>query len=289
MNTIKRTGVVATALMLLLVSMIFYMPKAYGVEGMPYATSLTIDCGKLVPEFQPDVYEYTVYVDSDAENKSCVTTVEFDGDDVGVNVQGPVEFENEDVTKTVTLSDSDGDRTEYTINVHIAEDDEVIVDGMLYSLITEAEDSQLPPGFTASAGTFDGQNVKTAVSEDGNVTVIPFASAENSSDITWYTLNDNGTLGQPMEIREWDGQDYMLIEPSDNDSVIMIKSSGSILDSITGSFGKYTLIAVAAVVVLILLICILSAVRKHQRKEKSDGRYFRTHLTLEDKNDKGAN
>lgn len=289
MNTIKRTGVVAIALMLLLVSMIFYTPKAYGVEGMPYATSLTIDCGTLVPEFQPDVYEYTVYVDSDAENRSCVTTVEFDGDDVGVNVEGPVEFEDEDITKTVTLSDSDDDRTVYTINVHIAKDDEIIIDGMLYSLITDVDDNQLPPGFSAASGTFDGQNVKTAVSEDGNVTVVPFASVDDSADITWYTINANGSLGQPMEIREWDGQDYMLIEPSDNDSVIMIKSSGSILDSITGSFGKYTLMAVAAVVVLILLICILSAVRKHQRKEKSDGRYFRTHLTLEDKNDKGAN
>ena len=289
MNTIKRTGVVVIALMLLLVSMIFYTPKAYGVEGMPYATSLTIDCGTLVPEFQPDVYEYTVYVDSDAENRSCVTTVEVDGDDVGANVEGPVEFEDEDITKTVTLSDSDDDRTVYTINVHIAKDDEIIIDGMLYTLITDVDDSQLPPGFSAASGTFDGQNVKTAISEDGNVTVVPFACVDDSADITWYTTNANGSLGQPMEIREWDGQDYMLIEPSDNDSVIMIKSSGSILDSITGSFGKYTLIAVAAVVVLILLICILSAARKHQRKEKSDGRYFRTHLTLEDKNDKGAN
>lgn len=289
MNSIKRTVIMIAAFMLLLISIVFCTPAGYCVEGAPQATSLAIECGTLVPEFEPDIYEYTVYVDKNAENRSCVAIVEFDGDDVGVNVEGPTEFDDKDITKTVTLSDSDGDQTEYKINVHIATGDEMVVNGMLYKIATDIDSEDIPSGFTMEAGKFNGQDVNLAVDENSDMRMIPFADANDASVITWYTVDDNGKLGKPVEIKEMSGNGYMMIEPSDSDSVIMVKSGGIFGSIIGGGIGKYAVPGVMALIIIILLIYIISLKKGDTKNKKGDGRYFRTHLTLEDENHKDNN
>lgn len=285
MKVIKRIGLILIIFISITISMIIYMPSSYSVEGVPQATSLGIDCGTLVPKFSPDIYEYTVYITPDAENRSCVTTVEFDGNDVDVNIEGPFEIANEDITKTITLSDSDGDSIVYTINVHIAADDEIIENGMLYTLVTNVDSAEIPEGFTGIANTYEDKEITMAISKDGNISMVPFVAANDSESIKWYTLDDEGNIDRPLEIITFEGQDHILIEPSDDNALIMIKSGENNFSSVKNFFGKYSIIIICTCIIVILAILLLLLKRNQNKKKRKGKQYFRPHLTLEDEED----
>lgn len=282
MNIVKNARVTLIILIFITILMIMSASNTHGVEGAPQATSLGMDCGKLVPEFSPDVYEYTVYITPDAENRSCVTTVEFDGNDIEVNVDGPFEIANEDITKTITLSDSDGDNTIYTINVHIATEDEIIENGMLYTLVTNIDSAEIPNGFTSITNTYQDKDIVMAISEDGNISMVPFVAANDTKNIKWYTLDNEGNIDKPMEIINLEGKDYMLIEPSADNSLIMIETGDNNFTGFINSFGKHSIMVICACFVVMLIIILLLK-HKHNKKTRNNTRYFRPHLTFEDK------
>lgn len=95
---------------------------------------LTMNCGNLVPEFSPDIYEYTVYVTKDQENKNCGTSAESVDQTADISAEGPLEFTDEDVVKTITVTATNGEQAQYTITVHIIRDTELLINNKVYTI-----------------------------------------------------------------------------------------------------------------------------------------------------------
>ena len=114
--------------------------------------------------------------------------------------------------------------------------DEIIENGMLYTLVTNIDSAEIPNGFTSITNTYQDKDIVMAISEDGNISMVPFVAANDTKNIKWYTLDNEGNIDKPMEIINLEGKDYMLIEPSADNSLIMIETGDN---NFTGFINLY--------------------------------------------------
>ena len=97
-------------------------------------SQLSIACGSLTPEFSPDVYDYQVYVTKEQTSRDCKTSVKLKDSTAKVTAEGPAEFQDSDVEKKITVTASGGEKSVYTIKVHIVQDNEILEEGRLYQV-----------------------------------------------------------------------------------------------------------------------------------------------------------
>lgn len=91
-----------------------------GIPAQGVLKSLTVDHGKLVPDFSYDIYDYTVNVDYSVDN------VEIEGETASVTdyiwYSGTSECSVGSNVRTITVTDVDGVSTTYTITIIRAEE-----------------------------------------------------------------------------------------------------------------------------------------------------------------------
>lgn len=95
-------------------------------------SELQINCGQLVPEFSPDQYNYTVYVEYDGEPIDCGTSAVGIDSSVSIRAEGPTEITGEDAQKRVIAEAADGSYSEYVIDLHVVKDNELLIGNAQY-------------------------------------------------------------------------------------------------------------------------------------------------------------
>ncbi len=266
-------------------------------------SELEIDCGKLVPEFTPEQYEYTVYVDKDSENKSCSTrAVAKDSANTTISAEGPSKFDNKDIQKKIIVEGNNGQKSEYIINVHVIKDTEMIVDNILYKISSTMNIKELPGIFKTVDAKFKNEKIKVAETQDGNLRLICFINSEDSNNTKWYALGNDGVSLYQTEIREIEGEKYIVIFAGQEfmygrhegkiGYYIADSQSGKITFSILDNkktkeeFGYNNMIMFALIAILFIIICIcVNLVLKNRRsskKQESENKYFRPYMHIEE-------
>lgn len=262
--------------------------------------NLEISCGQLVPEFSPDIYSYTVYVSRDAQDKSCMASAEAVEASTVISAEGPSEFDDEDVRKTIRVEGNDGSKSEYVIDVHVLKDTEVLVENALYTIAEPEAVDNLPGKFEVINTEYKGHKIKAAKSRDGNLILLCFASAHNDEDILWYMLGSDKESIYPVQIKEIDGKYYISIA-SDGEltygdgGYLLFGSSGDVLFALSDADknessedsifeNKYFSISLIVALVVCIILCayVLSAKKKTRNKNDSPAKYFRPYMHLND-------
>lgn len=265
-------------------------------------SELSINCGQLVPEFSPEQYNYKVYVEYKDEPINCGTTGVPVDPSVTLRAEGPLESNGEDVEKHIFAESKDGNYSEYVIEVHIVKDDELLIDGHLYT-ISDPKDMDLLPGtFVEKEVEFDSKTVMAVESSDGGLCLLCYVNADDENDILWYKLNEKNGDVSPASIIEFDGQRYIslssgndlvygehegttgyfLIDPETGEVILSLNDGKEKSDTGTSSANIILVIAVAAIVALCVIFCLLMY-RKYSLQAKknkdTDNRYFRPYLS----------
>lgn len=266
-------------------------------------SELGIACGNLVPAFMPDQYEYTVYVNKNSENKSCSTSaVAMDSANTTVSAEGPSEFESDDVQKKIIVEGNGGQKSEYIINIHVIKDTELLVDNVLYKISSPVNVKELPGNFKSADAKFKDEKIKVAKTEDGNLQLICFTNSTDDSDIKWYAIGDDGISLYQTEIREIDGEKYIVVfagqefmygEHAGKIGYYIVDSqTGNIVFSILDNkkteeafdYHNMIMFVIIAVIIVIAFICISFALKRRQnsKKQASESKYFRPYIHIEE-------
>lgn len=280
-----------------------------GAEDVSEATidtrlwGLSISCGSLVPEFSSDIYEYTVYVNKDQENKSCEIIAEPVDDAAEIRIEGPDTFSDEDVERKITLTGTAGEKTEYVIKVHIVTATELLKDNRLYVMTEKPDLKQLPDGFSEQKITYRGEKITVARSKDGNLVMVQYVDASKKDDVLWYRLDTESEKLYPAKVVKINGQNSIVIAESKDfvygkseqgtgyyvyhpekktaefilaENLPAVKQTGlsATVKVMMGLLVGITLLSVAAVVVL------YGRCKKQMKNAKNGSKYFRPYISL---------
>lgn len=178
-------------------------------------SELSINCGTLIPEFSPDIYEYVVYVTKNQESKNCGTLATAIDSSATITADGPIEYNKEDVVKKITVTGSNGEKTEYVINVHIIQDTELVIENELYAITEKPDLELLPSGFILSDEKLNGQEIKAAKSSDGNLLLVEYLATSNES-YKWYRISLKNNKINPVDVKEIGGEKYVTVSSEGN-------------------------------------------------------------------------
>ncbi len=140
----------------------------------------------LTPEFNKDVTEYTVDVDSDVESvqinayledkTASVTPI-----DVVTLTEGTNKF-------TITVTAQNGKKKSYNLTITRAEENpiEVEVEGKKYTVVTKKDVKEVPAGFIASTINMGDKEVPAYTSESSNITIVLLKDEESNIDYFMY-------------------------------------------------------------------------------------------------------
>ena len=267
--------------------------------------TLTISCGQLIPEFDPDIYQYTVYVSRDAEDKSCGTMAEAISQNVDITAEGPLEYGDESVEKRVIVSADDGSRSEYVIDVHVVEDYELLTGNTLYSPMSQIDISGFPEGFSVVDTDFSGVTFPCAVSSDGILRLICLSTEdEEGVDPVWYTLNSDNSLGYTAELMTVDGQSMIIISfdgqlAHDDNGFLIVTGDGQDFlplyaqedgdEDTVGTNSRVLTIVFACIAAIFAVACVFLIRNKkssNRQTVQDSPRYFMPYLKLDEEDEK---
>lgn len=267
--------------------------------------TLTISCGQLIPEFDPDIYQYTVYVSRDAEDKSCGTMAEAISQNVDITAEGPLEYGDESVEKRVIVSADDGSRSEYVIDVHVVEDYELLTGNTLYSPMSQIDISGFPEGFSVVDTDFSDVSFPCAVSSDGILRLICLSTEdEEGVDPVWYTLNSDNSIGYPAELMTVDGRGMIIISfdgqlAHDDNGFLIVTGDGQDFlplyaqedgDEDTTWTNSRILTVIFACIAAVLAVACVFLIRNKKSSNRQpvhdSPRYFMPYLKLDEEDEK---
>ena len=267
-------------------------------------SELNIACGQLVPDFSPDQYSYTVYVNKNAENNSCGTTAAAMDPSPVITAEGPLTFAEEDVQKKIIVEGTDGSVSEYVINVHVLKDTELYIDGSLYTISESIDVKDLPGSFKKTVVEFKGEKVTAARSSDGNLTLLCFVNSEDSDNMLWYLVGSDEKSIYPIQIIERDGEKYIvisqaqqllygnhdgkigyyLIDPDTGEMILSINNSLNGKTDETDFNSAYLIFALIGIIILCIIVFAFFSI-KYKRIAKKEGpsnKYFRPYIRIDD-------
>ena len=267
--------------------------------------TLTISCGQLIPEFDPDIYQYTVYVSRDAEDKSCGTMAEAISQNVDITAEGPLEYGDESVEKRVIVSADDGSRSEYVIDVHVVEEYELLMGNTLYSPMSQIDISGFPEGFSVVDTDFSDVSFPCAVSSDGILRLICLSTEdEEGVDPVWYTLNSDNSLGYTAELMTVDGQSMIIISfdgqlAHDDNGFLIVTGDGQDFlplyaqedgdEDTVGTNSRVLTIVFACIAAVLAVACVFLIRNKkssNRQPAQDSPRYFMPYLKLDEEDEK---
>lgn len=273
-------------------------------------SALSINCGSLVPEFSPDVYEYRVYVTKEQEIKNCGTSAEAMLDSASITAEGPLEFSDKDIEKKITVTGTDGEKSEYVIKVHIVGNKEILSDGKLYKMTDIKELSLLPAGFEKKKVKISNEEIVAARSRDNNILLLQYYNELDENDIKWYRFDSKNESFYPIEIREINGEKYLILSSGkefiygnsngkegyyvynqENDTMeFVLSEKNKRQEDVNDSKIKIAFyIAIAGSLFLLVLCGVLyNRLKKTKQQEKKEIKYFRPYLSLEEEQNKKA-
>ena len=261
-------------------------------------SSLIIQCGTLVPTFSPDVYEYTVYVTKEQENKNCGTQVTAFNESLNIKAEGPTVFVDKDVTKKVIIESPSGEKSVYSIRVHILKDTELYINNSLYTVSDDPDVEALPLGFNKKKQEIDGEKVYAAKNKDEGIVLIQFVNSTNEKDRLWYLYDEEKStlslatikqigeisfvaINNPTDLLYGEGPDGLAYYSYEEDGTLTFYANKIKKISIVSEGSKLLL-----VIFIITMLSIMLATYIYKRKCKNDKiaaeNYYKVKFSLED-------
>lgn len=169
--------------------------------------SLSVDQGKLAPAFDPEITEYKLSLPVKTE-KITFTAVPSDST-ATVTGDGEIAVNPGENTVSIVVTAESGDTTTYTVHAVVAQMPTVFLsyNGAKFGVVTDVSDVTAPAGFTATAVSYQGQDIPAWTNEKKTVTLLYLMDEQYQSTFYAYTTED-GIIGPylPLEI---DGKTYI--------------------------------------------------------------------------------
>ena len=158
-------------------------------------SSLKISPGALVPDFSPDVTEYSTTVGNDC-SKLTVSAATADSN-AKVIISGNADLQLGENTVTCQVTAQDGTTTKEYI-IHVTKVDGAVdygeaagiltanVNGEDYEVAATFDETMLPEGFTAQTVNYQGQEVMAGVNEKTGLTIMYLIGNAGSGDFFVY-------------------------------------------------------------------------------------------------------
>ena len=273
---------------------------AYGTpqeESAVQLSSLSIDCGELVPEFSPNHHEYRVYVEEDSKTDSCRTSARVSDNSLRIEAEGPEKLNGKDVKKTVTVTAADGKKTIYTIQVHFVKKLEILSKGKLYVPQEKPDLKALPKGFTFSEQKIKGQSIAAAENSKEHLILIQYANDLDKTDTRWYAYDPGKDALNHIEIKTIDEKPYITVPSGkellygggeEQSGYYLYDLGKKQIQSISKEQPSYATkyIVIGGVIFTLLLCAILIITLRNGRKlRKEQIRYFGPSLSLDEAED----
>ncbi len=171
--------------------------------------TLGVSCGKLFPDFSPDIHEYTVYASKDQIGTDVNVTAAAVNANASLKISGPSALAEKDIEKTVTISLAN-QSAEYRIQIHVLKPTELLLADSLYAIPQTLDLKSLPMGFEKTKVTFsDGTAIRAAKSRDGDLLLTQFVNDAGSE--LWYCIDLKKQSFEPVQLTKKDGKLFVVV------------------------------------------------------------------------------
>ncbi len=161
-------------------------------DSNTFLASLSINPGKLNPEFSPYTNSYTAQVDEDVTKINVSATAD-DSNSV-VSVWGANDLEPGENLVQVAVTADDGDVRYYDIHVMVGEDmgtPFTEVDGAKYGFIDYEDGVEQPEGFTKTTLKYEKWEVMAYQSPNKLLKIVPLVKEESEDEeYSWFVYNE---------------------------------------------------------------------------------------------------
>ena len=175
--------------------------------------SISIACGELYPAFDPQIYEYTVYVTAEQSEKSCAITAVPSDPYSSVSVSGEEKFVNTDIKRKIRVYNG-GLTEEYTLQIHVMDNSEYYANGVHYEQMNEPDLTALPGVFrTVSATGFKG---RIAQSTGLSMLLVQYEDSANAEHTIWRRYEPTSRTLTTVSFVTIEGKKYISCDSEDN-------------------------------------------------------------------------
>ena len=199
------------------------------LPGNAKASKITPSAGKLVPDFSPDVTNYTIDVDYSVTE--VLLSVSAEDPKAGIEVEGSKNMKVGKNTRTVVITAQNGDFKKYviTINRAAAEGDDVPsepdtpvveptvdpykieVDGETRYMVKSYDDLSIPSGF--SVGTYTiGENEVVVLKDVLSSKIVVYATDELGQNGIYFLYNPLDKTFSPYRYMEGNNVNLIIID-----------------------------------------------------------------------------
>ena len=196
--------------------------------------SISIACGELYPAFDPQIYEYTVYVTAEQSEKSCAITAVPSDPYSSVSVSGEEKFVNTDIKRKIRVYNG-GLTEEYTLQIHVMDNSEYYANGVHYEQMNEPDLTALPGVFrTVSATGFKG---RIAQSTGLSMLLVQYEDSANAEHTIWRRYEPTSRTLTAVSFVTIEGKKYISCDSEDNILFLNNKQGGHVLHQKCGRAG----------------------------------------------------
>ncbi len=249
--------------------------------------SLTASAGVLAPKFSKDVTEYKLYISS--SDKECAISASPESATSKVKVSGDTEITEDSKERVVTVTAENGDTKEYTVTYAFIEEDQIIFNGTVFTVIDNYDKSKMPEGLEEIKVTYKDQEIQAYKTFDDKYVLVAVEDGEGNQLLYLYNEEEEVfSLAETVEIEGKiflvNGQGYMMVY-GDNGSgsgyYVYNPETGEMVfvtgETVEETNNKWLYIAIGGVgflllVVIILQICIIR--KKILAKRKAEEEAF---------------
>ena len=175
--------------------------------------SISIACGELYPAFDPQIYEYTVYVTAEQPEKSCAITAVPNDAYSSVSVSGEEKFVNTDIKRKIRVYNG-GLTEEYTLLIHVMDNSEYYADGVHYEQMSEPDLTALPGVFRAVSET--GFKGRIAQSTGLSMLLVQYEDSANTEYTIWRRYEPTSRTLTTVSFVTIEGKKYISCDSEDN-------------------------------------------------------------------------
>ena len=180
-----------------------------------YLKSITVDKGKLSPEFNKDKTEYSTMVDGDVDKINISAEI----DDSKASMSGTGEKTlNEGLNRfEIKVVAENGEKRVYVVNVTRKEKDpiEVTINKKKYTILKKEGSLRVPEGFKKTTITIDKQEVVAYKNDTTGYLIVALVDSDGKA--SWFKYNQSNSTYSKYNELNISGIKLILLEPKKED------------------------------------------------------------------------
>ncbi len=169
--------------------------------------TLTTSVGVLSPSFSNEVTDYKLYINED--DKECVISATPEDSKSKVSLSGSSEIGDGSEGRTITVTAENGDKREYKITYAFLEEDNIIFDEKIFTVVDRYDASILPKGLEETKIEYMGEKIPAFESKDKIFILVILE--DDAGNLALYMYNEDEEMFALAETIEVDGDVFLLV------------------------------------------------------------------------------